>query len=144
MDAANAGMQRKFYGEAHSSGRRNYGRTGGHTAYNRMGHPSRSSVNDLYGREDPRAPALSRRARATHDFGEIVLETRVDATEVIDTLYELLSKFDVVAVADLYDLVGINSSPQDLQWGWTDLSGSDVSRVRNGYLLILPRPEPID
>lgn len=143
-EAVNAGMNRKLYGEGYSPRRRNLGHSVGQTAYHRMGRASRPMVNDLFGREDPRAPSLTQRARANHDFEEIILETRVDATEVIDSLFELISKFEVATVADLYDLVGVESSYTDRAWGWVDLRGSDVVRVSNGYLLSLPRPEPLD
>lgn len=144
LDAMNAGMERKFFGEARSAGRRGYGRSGGgHTAYNRMG-SSRPSMNDIFRRDDPRTLSPSRRARANHDFGEIVLETRAEGIEVIDSLFELISKYEVATVSDLYDMVNVDSDFTDNRYGWVDLRGADVVRVRDGYLLNLPRPEPID
>lgn len=143
VDATQAGLERKFYGESRSHGRRGYSRGGsGYTAYNRIGSSAaRSIVRDP--REDPR-PAPSRRARANHDFGEIILETRVEAVAVMETLYELLSKFEVVTVADLYDAVDVESAFTDNRWGWEDLRGAEIQRVRDGYLLVLPKPIPID
>ena len=79
-----------------------------------------------------------------HDFNEIILGTRVEAEEVIDRLFDLLSKYDNASVADLYELVGITANFTDEKWGWTDLRGASVAKVRNGYLLDLPRPEPLD
>lgn len=143
VDATQAGLERTFYGEARSGGRRGYGRgpSGpGYTAYNRPGAPVVRSGGP---REEPRH-APSRRARANHDFGEIILQTRVEANAVMDTLYELLSRFEVVTVADLYDAVDVESAFTDNRWGWEDLQGSDIRRVRDGYLLVLPRPVPID
>lgn len=87
--------------------------------------------------------ALSRQARARHDFDEIVLESRSEADAVIDQMYEILNKFDSVNVADLYELVGIRPTHVDGRWGWRDLSGSSVTRVREGYLLDLPEPVPL-
>lgn len=103
--------------------------------------PNRSAMY----REEINPPhAMSRRGRANFDFGEIILETRVEAMEVIDQLYALLSRYPQVTVADLYDMLGQDSNYIERDWGWTDLSGADVVRVRDGYLLDLPRPEPID
>lgn len=144
VDATQAGLERKFYGEARSVGRRGYNRGpvgGGYTAYNRIGS---SPLVDPRARQDPRAIAPSRKARANHNFDEIILQSRVEATAVIDQLFELVSKYDQATVADLYDLVGVESSFTDQRWGWLDLRGADVIHVRNGYLLSLPRPEPID
>lgn len=88
--------------------------------------------------------ALSRRARAVHDFDEIVLSSRTDAEEVIDRLFDLVGRYDSATVADLYELVGLSSSHTDHKWGWRNLRGAGVSRVRDGYLLDLPEPEPLD
>lgn len=142
MDATYAGLERKIYGEVRSTGRRGYSRGPGRTDYNRI---STGSVlrSDPRGapREDPR---MSRRGRATHDFGEIVLESRVQANEVIDTLYEIISKYEIATVADLYAALGESSNYTDNKWGWDDMRGADSERVRDGYLLVLPRPKPID
>jgi hypothetical protein len=87
---------------------------------------------------------MSQRGRAKHDFDEIVLDQRAEAEEVIDRLYDVVSRYEQATVADLYDLVGLSSTHTDHKWGWTDLRGSGVSRIRDGYLLDLPDPEPLD
>ncbi len=86
---------------------------------------------------------LSRQSRSRHDFDEILLESRTDAEEVIDRLFELVSRYESATVADLYELVGLASSHADHKWGWTDLRGAGVSRTRDGYLLDLPEPHPL-
>lgn len=88
--------------------------------------------------------AISRQARARHNFDEIVLDQRAQAEEVIDRLFDLVSRYESASVADLYDLVGLSSNHTDQKWGWVDLQGAGVSRVRGGYLLDLPEPEPLD
>lgn len=94
----------------------------------------------------PAAPqrAMSRQARARHDFDEIVLQARTEAEEVIDQLFEVVNRYGTATVADLYELVGITGTHIDNKWGWTDLRGAGVSRVRGGYLLDLPEPVPLD
>lgn len=141
LDSLNMGLERKLFGEVRSSRARRYGGpvVGGQTQYNRM---HGGSV-----RHDPRAPAgpsISNRGRRMHDFGEIVLEQRVEAVAVIDTLFSLLERYHTVTVADLYDAVGLESNFTDQRWGWTDLRGSDVQYTRDGYLLVLPQPELLD
>lgn len=90
------------------------------------------------------ARAMSRASRARHNFDEIVLDQRTEAEEVIDRLFDLISHYETASVADLYELVGLSSSHTDHKWGWTDLTGAGVTRVRGGYLLDLPEPEPLD
>jgi hypothetical protein len=86
---------------------------------------------------------MSRRARASHDFDEIILQSRGEAEEVINRLFEIVSRYESATVADLYELVGLASVHTDHKWGWTNIRGSGVSRVRDGYLLDLPEPQPL-
>ena len=87
---------------------------------------------------------MSNRARANHDFDEIVLATRAEAEEVIDNLFALVDSYDTATVADLYGMVGQTGSYTDEKWGWSDLRGTSISRVKGGYLLDLPRPQYLD
>ena len=87
---------------------------------------------------------MSRQSRARHNFDEIVLDERVEAEEVIDRLFDLVSRYEAATVADLYELVGLSSTHTDNKWGWIDLTGAGVTRVRGGYLLDLPEPESLD
>ncbi len=54
-------------------------------------------------------------------------------------LKEIVSKYKAASVADLCDLIGRSSQYTDVKYGWTDLRGADVQRVREGYVLIMPR-----
>lgn len=140
-DAVGEGVQRMLFGEG-SGRRRDRGRSGSYVSYNRMS-SSGSPFGVRSNRDDDRRE-MSRRGRASHDFDELVLPTRGEAEEVIDRLFDLISRYESASVADLYELVGINSNYTDNKWGWTDFRGAGVSRVRNGYLLDLPRAEPLD
>lgn len=107
----------------------------GYVSYNRY---------SMAGRSSGPSRALSRQARARHNFDEIVLDDRVEAENVVDNLFELVSRYESATVADLYELVGLSSTHTDHKWGWTDLHGAGVTRVRGGYLLDLPEPEPLE
>lgn len=143
-DAVSQGVERLIFGEGRSTSRRT-GRmpSQSHINYNRYSNSSTVGGNPaLRGREEPRE--LSRRARASHNFDEVILATRVEADEVIERLYDIVSQYESATVADLYDLIGVEGQWTDDKWGWRDLRGADIARVRNGYLLNLPRPEPLD
>jgi hypothetical protein len=86
---------------------------------------------------------MSRLGRARHSFDEVVLETRAEAEEVLDQMYEVIERYDEIKVADLYELLGLASDHTDQKWGWRDLRGASVRRVRNGFLLDLPGPDPL-
>lgn len=106
----------------------------------------RSYVNysSISSRRDPRGPSISRTSRARHDFGEIILETRGEAEEVLSHLVDLTIDYGMASVADLYDLVGIESNFTDNRYGWTNLESASVSRVHGGYLINLPRTQVIE
>jgi len=141
-DAVSQGVERMIFGEAQSTGRRTGRRPSGgpHISYNkysggarRLGPPDEKSRHEL-----------SRRARASHDFDEIILSTRVEAEEVIERMCDLVDKYEAATVADLYDLIGVSGTYTDDKWGWMDLRTASTRRVRNGYLLNLPAPDPLD
>jgi hypothetical protein len=93
----------------------------------------------------PQPRMLSRRARTRQDFGEIVIASRVEADEVIERMFDILSRYGSVTVADLYELTGISSSHTDYKWGWNELRGAKAVRLRDGnFLLDLPEPEMLD
>ncbi len=56
----------------------------------------------------------------------------------------LLDKYDSVTVAEFYELCGVSGNFTDNKYGWTDIQGASVQRTRNGYLLNMPKPEPLD
>lgn len=140
-DAVSQGVERMIFGDARSTSRRHGRRPseGPYISYNRYSSSRHKDPRD----ERPR-PQMSRRARASHDFDEIILATRVEADEVLERMYDLVSKYESATVADLYDLVGVSGNYTDDKWGWVDLRGAGITRVRNGYLLDLPQPEPLD
>lgn len=136
-DAGGQALERILFGESrHGNRSRASGHNNGYINY------SRYSTGPQRRREDPRD--VSRRSRAAHNFDEIVLNSRAEADQVLERMYDLLSRYEAVTVADLYDLAGVTSDYTDGKWGWTSLEGAGVTRARDGYLLDLPKPEPID
>lgn len=94
-------------------------------------------------RDEPRS--LSRRARARHDFGEMIFDTKVEAEEVLDSMYDIISKYNTVTVADLLELSGYETTAVDRKWGWDDIRGTGTVRLRSGeYLLDIQPPVEIE
>jgi len=135
-DVVTLGIERMIFDEVRPSGRRGRRDPRGHVRYDRYSSgPGR--------REESRN--ISRRGRSSHNFDEIILDSRVEAEEVIDSMFELIQQFEEVTVADLYELVGISGNYTDQKWGWDDLTGAGATRLSGGgYLLDLPRPIPLD
>jgi hypothetical protein len=146
-DAFSQGIERMIFGDSRSPSRRAGGyrpsSPTGHISYNRFA-SGPATGGSFRPRDEPRTP-MSRRGRATHNFDEIILPSRVEADEVIDNLFILLEKYEVVTVGDLYDLLGVDRAFTDEKWGWRNLQGAGVTRVRSGgYLLDLPTPELVE
>lgn len=139
-DGLVAGSGRMIYQEDRPIPRKAGGTQGRseYKAYNRFAKHNRP-VNEP---DEPRR--VTKRARATHDFDEIILSTRREAEEMLDSLYEELEQYDSVTVSEFYQMVGITPQYTDDNWGWTDFRGSSVRHVRGGYLLNLPAPIHLD
>lgn len=94
----------------------------------------------------PSQPTPARRPitqPSAFDIGEVILGTKHEAQVVVDQLYERIRDYDCATVANLNELIGEMSSITDHKWGWTDLEGLEIKRVREGYLIILPDPEDL-
>jgi len=134
-DAVTQGFERLIFGDSRKRGRSPASAPTGYVNYQGMNRGARSPAPSR---------TISQRGRSRHDFDEIVLESRTEAEEVIDRLFDIVSKYEEATVADLYLLTGLPSTHTDHTWGWTDLRGSGVSRLRgDGYLLNLPEPTPL-
>lgn len=84
------------------------------------------------------------RTKSRLNFDDIILESRGEAEEVISYLVDYTIDYGMATVADLYDLVGIASNFTDNKYGWVDLSSANVTRVRDGYLINLPKAIVLD
>lgn len=112
-------------------------------AKSRSRNESRVSYTKYYERDRDYDRGARTRSRG-YDYDDIILDTRREAEEVLDRMQDLIDSYGMVSVADLYDLVGINGSYTDNKYGWTHLRSVDVQRVRDGYLLKLPKALPFD
>jgi hypothetical protein len=52
-----------------------------------------------------------------------------------------VSQYEQATVNDLYELVGVSGNFTDENYGWTDIRGAGITRIRGGYLLDLPKAE---
>ena len=132
-DIITNGIDMILYGEARGRDRRGSG--------------SKVSYTKYYDRERDRDYDRSRSRttrRSVYDYDDIILDTRGEAEEVLNRMDDLIDAYDIVSVADLYDLVGIQGNYTDNKYGWTNLRNATVQRVRDGYLLKLPKALPLD
>ena len=117
-----------LFGEAgRIGGRKN---AGSKVSYQRYYDDPRDNGRRNYNR--PRA--------AGFDYDDIVFETRPDAELVLDQLDAAISQYGMVSVLDFYDLAGVTCRQYTAdKYGWTDIQHAKVTRVRDGYIIQLPR-----
>ena len=83
--------------------------------------------------------------RAGIDYDDIVFDTRGDAESVLDAMHDIIAQYGTVSVADLYDLARVpNDNFTMNRYGWTSINGAQTVRVRDGYILKLPRVVPLN
>ena len=102
----------------------------------------RISYRNYY--DSPRRTARESERRRSYDYDDIILDSREEADQVLARMEELLDDYNMVSVADFYDLVGITGKTTDNHYGWTDLRDASVVRDRDGYLIKLPRAIALD
>lgn len=109
--------------------------------------PSASKVSyNRYYEEPNGRREYSAKARTGFDYDDIVFDNRADAESVLDAMNDIIEQFNIVSVADLYDLADVSTTNYATnKYGWTDISGAKAVRLSNGdYMLKLPRALPID
>ena len=95
-----------------------------------------SRRNDDIGRDS--------RTRTGYSHDDIILESRGEAEEVLTQMGELIDLYGSVSVADMYDLIGKTCEYTDNKYGWKNIRNSEAIRVRDGYMLKLPRAIPLN
>ena len=97
------------------------------------------SYRSYYDQQNYRQDYARPRAQSPYSYDDIVFSSRGDAEEVLSRMEELLDHFDVVSVADLFDMAGVSCNYTDNKYGWTNLQDARVERVYDGYVIRLPR-----
>jgi hypothetical protein len=137
VDATTRGVERVVFGEAQQRRSRPvaYGSRINYTG------PWQSRPQDRALLPDQRPHSMPRQVRK--ESNEVVVGSREDADNVMERMYDMLERYEVVSVADLYQLIGHPASHIDNKWGWTQLNNTEIRQVREGYLIDLPPAEEI-
>ena len=83
-------------------------------------------------------------SRSRFDYDDIVFETRVEAEEVRRQMLDVITRYGFVTVADMYDMAGLTPPYTANSYGWVNIRTAEPVRVRDGYILRLPKASPID
>ena len=74
----------------------------------------------------------------------IIFADKREAEMVLDTLRDYLDKYGQASVADLYALTGTECAFTANNYGWKNLKDAKIIRIRDGYLLEMPRIVELD
>lgn len=105
---------------------------------------SKVSYRSYYDGRNGRRDYSSIRTKIGYNYDDIIFDNRGEAEDVLLRMDELISTYGLVSVADLYDLVGVTGNYTDNKYGWTNIRSASVIRVRDGYMLKLPKALPLD
>lgn len=78
-----------------------------------------------------------------YSYNEIIFDNREDATDVKDTMHDLMERYNEVKIGDYYELAGLDCESTDWEHGWYDLSDMALVRDRDGWRIRLPKAVPL-
>lgn len=132
---ASEGIERMMYGEVRSKRRSENG-----SRYSYGGSPINVRSRPTYtGGRVPHPGTATRR----HMVGDILVSTRGDGERVLETMTEIIERYGVATVADLYSLLGHPTNYIDNNWGWTTLVMANIVQSPDGWVLDLPPVEAV-
>lgn len=117
-----------------------YGETGGNKTRSGSKISYRSYYDDK--RSDRRDDGY--RARNRFDYDDLVFGSRGECEAVREQMVEVIDQYGFVTVADMYDMADIPAPYTSSKYGWTNIRTAETVRVRDGYVLKLPKAMPID
>ena len=133
VDVVSDGINMLMYGE--SGARKSSNGIASKISYQKM-------FDDRQGENHTRYSSI--RTRTGYSYDNIVLESRGEAEDVLTRMDELLATYGMVSVADMYDLCGVTPQYTDNKYGWTNIRNAQIVRIRDGYVIKMPKPMPLD
>lgn len=105
----------------------------------RVSYRSYSDRRDYRRYDDPR----DSRSRTRFDSDDIIFDSRGEAEKVLSVMDEIMDEYELVRVSDFYDLAGLSCPYVWNDYGWTNIRNAEVVRVRDGYVIKMPKATPI-
>lgn len=107
---------------------------------------SKVSYRNYYEQKNNSGYRASDNARQSNafDYDDIVFNNRGEAEAALQQMRDIVARYGIVTVNDLYEMTPLSAPYTSQKYGWMDVSNVDIVRVRDGYILKLPRAVPID
>lgn len=107
-------------------------------------HVDHVSYNKYSDKRDDRRYNDDSRRKSIFDLDLIEFDERGEAEKVLMVMDEIMKEYDLVRVADFYDLVGMSCDHTANDYGWTNIRNAEVVPVRGGgWIIKMPRAIPI-
>lgn len=107
---------------------------------------SKVSYRNYYERKDSGGYRSSDNnvSRNALDYEDIVFATRGEAEAAKQQMIDLIERYGMVTVGDLYEMADLTPPYTAQSYCWTDIHNAETQRVRDGYILKLPKARPIE
>lgn len=84
------------------------------------------------------------RSKGRFDYDDLVFDSRGECEAVREQMVDVIDTYGFVTVADMYDMADLPAPYTSSKYGWTSIRTAETVRVRDGYVLKLPKAMPID
>lgn len=101
------------------------------------GSPNYNVISSSSGLQQAQAATT---VKSSGQYKNVVCPSQDRAEILLANLLDTFNHYNVVCVADLYEMAGIKPSPADNAFGWLNLDGARIVKSRDGFELELPRP----
>ncbi len=102
---------------------------------------SRVSYSKYYDEEDE--PRRQVRRRSVYSYDDIKFEDRGEAQEILLAMEDILDRYGMTRVSDMYDLANMTPNNTDYNYGWFNLNKAEVIRDGRSYIIDLPQAVPL-
>ena len=82
--------------------------------------------------------------RSRFDYDDLIFDSRGECEAVREQMLDVIETYGFVTVADMYDMADLSAPYTSSKYGWTNIRTAETVRVRDGYVLKLPKAMPID
>lgn len=132
-DAVSNGVDMLLYGESRSK------------RYSKSSSGPKVSYNSIYSSDPRNKVSYETRSNASvTDFDGVLVDSRAKAEDILAEMYDVLEEYKMVSVADLYQMAGLIPKIVENEWGWFELSGAQIVRCRDKFLIKMPKPTPLN
>ena len=87
---------------------------------------------------------MASRPNTVYAVNDVMFNDVSEAEEVLLRMNELVAKYQMVSVADFYDLIGQKGAYTDTKYGWRDLRTAEVVRNYTGWSIRFPPAKPLE